>query len=57
MTIRHKALLKCECGKTVSKGSVFCPNCRAKINLKNARVMKREERSYQKKMRGKGKKK
>ena len=52
---RYKASIKCECGKTVSPGSVFCPHCRAAINLKNARVMKKEEHKYQKSMRSKGK--
>lgn len=54
MSVRHKVLIKCDCGKTVSKGSVFCPYCKAEINRKNAKVIKKEERSYQKKMRSKG---
>jgi len=51
MSIRHKASLKCECGKTVAKGSVFCPHCRAEVNRANVKTMKKEERNYQKKMR------
>jgi hypothetical protein len=54
MGVRHKVLLKCECGKTVSKGSVFCPHCRAEINRKNIKVMKKENRNYQERMQGKG---
>jgi len=53
MSIRHKASMKCECGKTVSKGSVFCPHCRAEINRKNVKTMKKGEYSFQKKMRSK----
>jgi len=54
MSVRHKVSLKCVCGKTVAEGSVFCPHCRAEINRKNAKVIKKEERNYQKEMRGKG---
>jgi hypothetical protein len=54
MVVRQKAKIKCECGKTVSKGSVFCPHCRAEINRKNAKTMKKEEKSFQKTMRNKG---
>jgi len=49
--LRKKVSKKCECGKTVSKGSVFCPHCRAMINRKNVKTMKKEERSYLKNMR------
>jgi hypothetical protein len=52
--LRKKVSLKCECGKTVSKGSVFCPHCRAEINRKNVKTMKKVERNYQKNMRSKG---
>jgi len=52
---RHKALLKCECGEIVSKGSVFCPRCRADINSKNAKVIKKEEKRYQRSVNGKRK--
>ena len=45
--------MKCECGKTVSKGSVFCPHCRAEINRKNVKTMKKGEYNFQKKMRSK----
>jgi uncharacterized OB-fold protein len=54
---RRKVSIKCECGQTVSPGSVFCPHCKAEIDRKNARVMKSEEGRYQKNIRGKGKKK
>jgi len=57
MITRRKVSIKCDCGETVSKGSVFCPNCRAAINRKNVKVIKKEEASYQRKIRGKGKKK
>ena len=57
MGIRYKVLVKCECGKAVSPGSVFCPHCRAAINRKNVKVMKKEELRYRKSTRGKGKKK
>jgi hypothetical protein len=53
-TVRKKVKIKCECGRTVSKGSVFCPHCRAEINRKNVKTMKKEESNYQKKMRSKG---
>jgi hypothetical protein len=49
--LRQKPKVKCECGKTVSPGSVFCPHCRAEINRKNVKTMKREGRSFRKKMR------
>jgi uncharacterized Zn finger protein (UPF0148 family) len=52
--LRYKVLLKCECGKTVSEGSVFCPYCRSEIQKNNDKVIKREEDQYQKRMRGKG---
>ena len=54
--LRHKVPQKCECGKTVAAGSVFCPHCRAEINRKNAKTIRKEERNYQKDMRGKGRK-
>jgi hypothetical protein len=54
MGVRRKASLKCECGRTVSKGSVFCPHCKAAIKRKNVRTMEREERNYQRNMRSKG---
>lgn len=57
MSIRSKGLLKCGCGETVYKGSVFCAPCRAEINRKNAKVIKTEERNHQKKMRSKARKK
>ena len=54
--LKHKKVLtKCECGQTVAAGSVFCPHCRAEINRKNAKVIKKAEKKYQKKMGGKGK--
>jgi len=53
--VRKKAKLKCECGRTVSKGSVFCPHCRAEINRKNVKTMAKEERRCQKSMRRQGK--
>lgn len=49
---RHKAPIKCDCGKAVSAGSVFCPFCKAAIKRKNARTIKKEDRSYQKRMHG-----
>jgi uncharacterized Zn finger protein (UPF0148 family) len=52
--VRKKVPLKCSCGKTVSKGSVFCPHCRAEINRKNVKTMKKEESNYQENMRSKG---
>ncbi len=55
--LRHKVSLKCDCGKTVSEGSVFCPFCKAAIKRDNAKMIKNEDRNYQKKMRGKGRKK
>ncbi|MFH1576715.1 MAG: hypothetical protein ABID35_04145 [Candidatus Margulisiibacteriota bacterium] len=56
--LKHKKVsVKCECGQTVFKGSVFCPHCRSEINRKNAIVIDKEENKYQKKMKGKGKKK
>jgi hypothetical protein len=55
--IKHKVSMKCECGHTVSAGSVFCPYCKEEILKKNAKVIMKEEKKYQIKMRGKGKKK
>ncbi len=52
----RKGLLKCGCGRTVSKGSVFCSHCVAEINRKNAKVIKAEERNHQKEMRSKARK-
>jgi uncharacterized Zn finger protein (UPF0148 family) len=49
--LRKKVSKKCECGKPVSKGSVFCPDCMAAVNRKNVKTMKNEERNYQKRMR------
>jgi uncharacterized OB-fold protein len=57
MSIRRKVSIKCDCGEAVSPGSVFCPHCRAAINRKNVIVIKKEEGNYQKRIRGKGKKK
>ncbi len=48
MTIRQKLPLKCDCGDAVFPGSVFCPHCWALVNRENARVIKREEKNYQK---------
>jgi hypothetical protein len=50
---RHKAPIKCDCGQAVAAGSVFCPFCKAAIKRKNARTIEREDRAYQKKVRGK----
>ena len=52
--LRRKVKLKCTCGRVVSEGSVFCSHCKAEVNRKNAKMMKREDRNYQKEMRGKG---
>lgn len=57
MSIRKKVSIKCDCGQDVSVGSVFCPNCKAEVNRKNARTIKKEEDKYQHEMRGKGRKK
>jgi len=55
--LRQKVKMKCECGETVYKGSVFCPYCRSEIQKNNDKVIEREEDLYQKRMRGKGRKK
>ena len=55
--LRNKIKLKCDGGQAVSIGSVFCPHCRAAIEKKNDKVIKREESRYQRRVRGKGKKK
>jgi len=52
--LRYKVPLKCECGKSVAEGSVFCPHCKATIKRKNAKKIKKEESNYQREMRGKG---
>ena len=49
--------MKCECGQAVSPGSVFCPSCRAEINRKNAKTTLKEEKRYQREMRGTWRKK
>ncbi|MFH1683689.1 MAG: hypothetical protein ABIA67_02270 [Candidatus Margulisiibacteriota bacterium] len=54
---KAKVSKKCECGQTVAIGSVFCSRCRAEVNRKNAKVIKKEDNKYQKRMKGKGKKK
>ena len=48
--------MKCDCGQTVTLGSVFCPYCKAEIQKKNDKITKNEENRYNKEMRGKGKK-
>jgi hypothetical protein len=48
------AKLKCECGQAVAVGSVFCVYCKGEILKKNAKVIEKEERKYQVKMRGIG---
>ncbi|MFH1347689.1 MAG: hypothetical protein ABIH22_03260 [Candidatus Margulisiibacteriota bacterium] len=53
---KPKVLMKCGCGQTVAAGSVFCAQCRAEVNRKNAKVIKKEDNKYQKRMKGKGKK-
>jgi len=55
--LRIKASMKCSCGKTVSAGSVFCPQCRGEVLKKNDKIYKKEENKYQKEMSGKGRKK
>ncbi|MDD5593162.1 MAG: hypothetical protein PHG97_00295 [Candidatus Margulisbacteria bacterium] len=54
--VRRKVSIKCDCGQIVAVGSVFCPFCQAKIQKKNAKITKKEEKKYQKSMRGKGRK-
>lgn len=49
--LRKKVKIKCDCGAAVAAGSVYCPHCRAEINRKNAKVIKKEERSCEKSMR------
>ena len=53
---KPKALMKCECGQTVVAGSVFCPQCKARIQKKNAIMIKKAEQKYQKNIGSKGKK-
>ncbi|MBU0686541.1 MAG: hypothetical protein KKB81_01625 [Candidatus Margulisbacteria bacterium] len=48
---------KCECGRVVSKGSVFCSHCVAEVNRRNFKTMKNEDRKYQKSVQGKGSRK
>ncbi|MDD4179637.1 MAG: hypothetical protein PHH14_06295 [Candidatus Margulisbacteria bacterium] len=54
--LRRKVTIKCDCGEAVAAGSVFCPHCKAAIDRKNARVIKKEDSNYQKGVRGKGRK-
>ena len=56
---KPKVLMKCECGQTVSLGSVFCPYCKDHIQKKNAKMIRKAEKKYQKQVgsKGKGKKK
>ena len=54
MSVRHKAPKKCNCGRTVSEGSVFCSRCRAEIQKKNVNTMKNEKNRFHREMRGKG---
>ena len=53
-TLRVKVLTKCDCGEVVVPGSVFCPCCQLAVQIKNARMIKAEENTYQKMVRGKG---
>ncbi len=54
MVVRKKIKVRCECGKAVAAGSVFCPHCRAEINRKNVKTMAKEERRCQKSMQRQG---
>ena len=55
--LKKRAKVKCDCGQAVSVGSVFCPNCRAAVNRKNAKTVLKEEKKYRREMRGTWKKK
>lgn len=48
--------LKCDCGQAISDGSVFCHSCKGKVLKRNAKRIKQEEKRYQIKVKGKGRK-
>lgn len=47
--LKPKVRQKCECGRTVEAGSVFCSECKASIERKNTRIIGREVASFNKK--------
>ena len=49
MNIKQAKRLKCECGKMVAIGSVFCVECRDVIERKNQKILIREVTSFNKK--------
>ncbi|MFA6548479.1 MAG: hypothetical protein WCT39_00910 [Candidatus Margulisiibacteriota bacterium] len=48
-TLRRLHQIKCDCGRIVTEGSVFCLCCRAAIKRKNTKILSREKLLFAKK--------
>ncbi len=46
--LRRSNQPKCECGKEIVEGSVFCSYCKAAIERENAKTLVGENNTYQK---------
>jgi uncharacterized Zn finger protein (UPF0148 family) len=51
--LKKKAKRKCNCGRPVAEGSVFCPHCMAEIQKKNAKMVKSEDKKNRRNIRSK----
>lgn len=51
--LKKKAKKKCNCGRPVAEGSVFCTQCMAEIQKKNAKMVKREDKKNRRNLRSK----
>ena len=49
MDVKQAKKPKCECGKLVAIGSVFCAACKDEIERKNHKILVREASSFNKK--------
>ena len=48
MTTKNPKHQKCECGKIVTPGSVFCLQCKELIEQKNCKVLDKENAEFNK---------
>ena len=46
--LKRLNIMKCECGKIVDGGSVFCSDCKAAIERANAKTLINENLVFQK---------
>ncbi|MFH1826596.1 MAG: hypothetical protein ABH823_04840 [bacterium] len=46
MTIKKAKQTKCECGRLVAEGSVFCLLCRATVKRRNAKILVKEQELF-----------